>query len=120
MLGRRFRERVRVVSVTRMTSFKAEGQLGEFLRRVLSADNDAAPADLIFEGAARTPEQHALAEQFASSLRDQGYIEPAGGDAAGGLARVRVTEQGREWLADYEQRTGRPGETTRRSEQTPT
>lgn len=87
-----------------MTSFKAEGQLAEFLRRVLAGNNDVAPVSVIFGEDAVTPEQHSLARQFASSVRETGYIEPTTGDPEGDLSRVRVTSQGRQWLEEYEQR----------------
>lgn len=80
---------------------KADPQLAVFLRRVLDGDNDVAPVDLIFGAGATTAVQQSLADQFASSIRDRGYIEPAAGPE-GDLARVRVTAQGREWLDEYE------------------
>ncbi|MFP5068505.1 hypothetical protein ACLFMI_02395 [Pseudonocardia nantongensis] len=92
-----------------MTSFKAEGQLAEFLRRVLAGDDDVAPVTVIFGAGAVTPEQQSLADQFASSLREQGYIEPATGGPGDDLARVRVSRQGHDWLAEYEQRSGPAG-----------
>ena len=45
-----------------------------------------------------------MARQFASSIRDLGYIGPADG-SAGDLQRVQVTPQGREWLDGYDQRS---------------
>lgn len=87
-----------------MTSSKADSQLAEFLRRVLAGDNDVAPVDVIFGQNATTEAQHSLAQQFASSVRDRGHIGPAGGPE-GDLQRVRVTQQGQEWLDEYDQRS---------------
>jgi hypothetical protein len=42
-----------------------------------------------------------MAQQFASSVHDMGYIEPASG-TADDLQRVRVTPQGQEWLEGYD------------------
>ena len=90
-----------------MTSSKADSRLAEFLRRVLAGDNDVAPVDVIFGQNATTEAQQSLAQQFASSIRDMGYIAPAGGPE-GDLQRVRVTPQGQEWLDEYDQRAPAP------------
>lgn len=84
-------------------STKADSRLAEFLRRVLAGDNDVAPADVIFGQDATTEMQKSVAQQFASSLHDLGYIEPAEG-SNGDLQRVRVTPQGKEWLDGYDQK----------------
>lgn len=83
-------------------STKADSRLAEFLRRVLADDNDVAPVNVIFGQDATTEVQQSLAQQFTSSVRDMGYIEPAVG-REGDLQRVRVTPEGREWLDGYEQ-----------------
>lgn len=88
-----------------MTSSKADSRLAEFLRRVLADDNDVAPAAVIF-GPDVTAVQQSLAQQFASSVRDLGYIGPASGPA-GDLERVRVTPEGQQWLDDYDGRSPR-------------
>ncbi|MEQ3553901.1 hypothetical protein WIS52_25790 [Pseudonocardia nematodicida] len=85
-------------------SAKSDSRLAEFLRRVLNGDNDVAPADVVFGPGAVTEMQESIALQFAASVRELGYIEPAGG-AAGDLGRVRVTSQGREWLEGYDGRS---------------
>jgi hypothetical protein len=85
-------------------STKADSRLAEFLRRVLASDNDVAPVDVIFGRDASTEVQRSLARQFTSSVREMGYIGPAGGPE-GDLQRVRVTPQGQEWLDGYEQRS---------------
>ena len=87
-----------------MTSSKADARLAEFLRRVRAGDDDVAPVDVIFGQGATTEGQRSVAQQFASSVRDQGYIEPAGG-TGDGLQRVRLTPQGKEWLDGYDQRS---------------
>ncbi|WP_218611120.1 hypothetical protein [Pseudonocardia sp. KRD291] len=87
-----------------MTSVKADSRLAEFLRRVLAGDNDVAPADAIFGPDTTNEVQQSVARQFASTLRDTGHIEPADGPE-GDLQRVRVTQQGREWLEVYDQRS---------------
>ncbi len=86
-----------------MTS-KADSRLAEFLRRVRAGDNDVAPVDVIFGQDAVTDVQRSVAQQFASSVRDMGYIEPANG-ADGDLQRVRLTSLGQEWLDGYDQRS---------------
>lgn len=83
-------------------TIKADSRLAEFLRRILADDNDAAPADVIFGEAAATEALRPMAQQFASSVQDMGYIEPASG-AEGDLRRVRVTPQGQAWLEGYDQ-----------------
>ena len=85
-------------------SAKADSRLAEFLRRVLARGNDTAPAEVIFGPDAATEVQQSMARQFASSIRDLGYIGPADG-SAGDLQRVQVTPQGREWLDGYDQRS---------------
>lgn len=82
---------------------KADSRLAEFLRRVRASD-DVAPVDVIFGQGASTEVQQSLARQFASSVRDMGYVEPADGPD-GDLRRVRMTTEGREWLDGYEQRS---------------
>lgn len=83
---------------------KADSRLAEFLRRVRAGGNDAAPTEVIFgQDSPTTDMQQTMAEQFASSVRDLGYIEPTGG-ADGDLRRVRVTQQGQEWLDEYDRR----------------
>lgn len=89
-----------------MTSSKADSRLAESLRRVLASDNDVAPVDVVFGQDATTELQQSLAQQFASSVRDMGYIGPAG-EPEDDLPRVRVTPQGREWLDGYDQRSPR-------------
>ena len=85
-------------------SAKADSRLAEFLRRVLDSDNDVAPAHVVFGPGEVTDMQTSMARQFAATVREQGYIEPAGG-AEGDLGRIRVTAQGREWLAGYDGRS---------------
>ncbi|MET0190257.1 MAG: hypothetical protein ABW212_14725 [Pseudonocardia sediminis] len=84
-------------------STKADNRLAEFLRRVVAGGNDAAPVDVIFGGDTANDVQRSMAQSFASSVRDMGHIEPAGG-SGDDLARVRVTAQGREWLGEYDAR----------------
>ncbi|MDN5914684.1 MAG: hypothetical protein L0I76_06180 [Pseudonocardia sp.] len=83
-------------------STKADSRLAEFLRRVLAGDNDVAPADVIFGQDVITEVQQSVAQTFASSVRDMGYIGPTDGPE-GDLQRVRVTPQGQEWLDGYDQ-----------------
>lgn len=82
-------------------STKADSRLAEFLRRILAGDNDVAPSDVIFGQDAITEVQQSVAQQFASSVHDMGYIGSAGGPD-GDLQRVRVTPQGQEWLEGYD------------------
>jgi hypothetical protein len=85
-------------------STRTDSRLAEFLRRVLAGGDDVAPVDVIFGPDASTDVQQSLAQQFSSSVRDMGYIEPADGPEREPL-RVRVTPQGREWLDGYVQRS---------------
>lgn len=87
-----------------MTSIKADSRLAEFLRRVLAGDNDVAPVNAIFGQDASSEVQQSLAQQFAASVQEMGYIGPAGGPE-GDLRRVQVTPQGQEWLDGYDQRS---------------
>ncbi|RZT87813.1 hypothetical protein EV383_4739 [Pseudonocardia sediminis] len=84
-------------------STKADNRLAEFLRRVVAGGNDAAPVDVIFGSDTENEVQRSAARNFASSVRDMGYVEPAGG-TGDDLQRVRVTAQGREWLGEYDAR----------------
>lgn len=84
-------------------SAKADSRLAEFLRRVLAGDNDVTPADVIFGQDAITEMQQSMAQRFAASVRDMGYIGPADGPE-GDLQRVQVTPRGQEWLDGYDQR----------------
>lgn len=84
-------------------SVKADSRLAEFLRRVVASGEDAAPVDVVFGQGTTSDVQRSMAQQFASSVHEMGYIAPAGGPD-GDLARVRVTPQGREWLDDYDRR----------------
>lgn len=82
---------------------KADSRLAEFLRRVRAGDDDVAPVDVIFgDGVSATEVLQSMADQFASSVREMGYIEPAAGSED--LRRVRLTPQGRDWLDEYDQR----------------
>lgn len=83
-----------------MASIKADSRLAEFLRRVRADDDGVAPVEAIFGEDATNEVQQSVAQQFASSIRDMGYIESASGD--GDLHRVRVTQQGRDWLDDHD------------------
>jgi hypothetical protein len=85
-------------------SAKSDSRLAEFLRRVLAGDNDVAPVAVIFGPDATSEVQLTLAQQFASSVHEMGYIGPANGPD-GDLQRVRVTPQGQEWLDGYAQRS---------------
>lgn len=82
-------------------SAKSDSRLAEFLRRVLAGGNDAAPADVVFGSGEVTEMQDSIARQFAATVRELGHVEPI---ADGDLGRVRVTSQGREWLAGYDGR----------------
>ncbi|MEJ8280891.1 hypothetical protein [Pseudonocardia spirodelae] len=81
---------------------KADSRLAEFLRRVLAAGGDASPVAVIFGDGAVAESQESMALQFAAAVRETGHVEPVEG---AGLRRVRVTEAGREWLADYDGRS---------------
>lgn len=85
-------------------SAKSDSRLAEFLRRVLAGDNYIAPVDVIFGPDATSEVQHSLAQQFASSVHEMGYIGPAN-MPDGDLQRVQVTPQGQEWLDGYAQRS---------------
>lgn len=91
-----------VAYVSPMTSIKADSRLAEFLRRVQAGGDGVAPIEAIFGPDASSDVQRSVAQQFAASVGEMGYIEAA--DGAQDLQRVRVTEQGREWLDGYEQR----------------
>ncbi|TCK25214.1 hypothetical protein [Pseudonocardia endophytica] len=84
-------------------SAKSDSRLAEFLRRVRAGDGDASPVEIVFGQPSMSEVQESIALQFAASVREMGYIEPASGPD-GELRSVRVTPEGGEWLDEYDRR----------------